>query len=245
MSTLPASARLAWWGTAWLRGAVGPDELLDGVLGDDVTHVVVDGTATGSLLATLVAARQDGATAIAAVFPAPGDLVGLRGPGVLNAAAVEAGEAALFLGAGRALVPVQVGRAVEWTVLPAERRMPPDLGEADRRLRATLLRAADDLAALDVASWAPDAADELIDLRSSSRVAAPLSIPDRCVDLAGRALRLARVVELALADHGGALGSAQIERRRAVLDELDRTTRQALAAACSPDGWPPDQGVHR
>ena len=30
-TVLPPSARLAWWGTAWLRGAVSPDEFIDEV----------------------------------------------------------------------------------------------------------------------------------------------------------------------------------------------------------------------
>ena len=32
--------RLAWWGTAWLRGRVVTDLVVDAVLGDDATHVV-------------------------------------------------------------------------------------------------------------------------------------------------------------------------------------------------------------
>jgi len=240
MSTLPASGRLAWWGTAWLRGAVGPDELIDAVQGDDVRHVVVGDQGDGSLLGALVEARRSGTTAVGAVFPTPGDLFGLRGPRTLNTAAVEAGEAALLLGAGRALVPSRVGHAVEWTALPAERRMPPDLGEADRGLRAVLPHAADTLAELDVAAWAPDAADELIDLHRRDDLPGPPGVPERCVDLAARALRLGAIVEAALADHGGALSVVQIEQRRAVLDELERAGRRALTAACSPDGWPPD-----
>ncbi|MDN5745380.1 MAG: hypothetical protein L0H31_09695, partial [Nocardioidaceae bacterium] len=150
MSTLSAAGRLAWWGTSWMRGVIGADELLDGVVADDVTHVVLGTNA--SLLQALVDARKRGAYAVAASFPVAGDLGGLRGPGELNAAALEAGEVALLLGADEALIPNQVGRAVEWRLVGAARPMPPDLGEADRHLRASLLRAADALAALDVAS---------------------------------------------------------------------------------------------
>ena len=39
-SPLPAAARLAWWGTAWLGGHVVTDLMLDEVVGDDVTHAV-------------------------------------------------------------------------------------------------------------------------------------------------------------------------------------------------------------
>ncbi|HWJ09074.1 MAG TPA: hypothetical protein VNS46_06825, partial [Nocardioides sp.] len=108
MSALPASARLAWWGTAWLQGRIGPDAFLDGLLGEDVAHVVVGPDGSSPLLLELADARNSGATAVGAAFPAPGDPAGLRGPRDLNAAAIDAGEAVLLLGAGRALVPAQV-----------------------------------------------------------------------------------------------------------------------------------------
>lgn len=239
MSGLPASARLAWWGTAWLAGRIGPDDLLDAVLGDDVTHVVGGPDGASPLLLELADARRRGATGVAAHFPAPGDPAGLRGPRELNAAAIEAGEVALFLGAGTALVPAQVGRAVEWTLLPAERRPPPDLGEADRALRAGLLTAANALAELDVASWRPEVADELHDLRRAVPLAGPPGTPARCLDLAGRALHLEAVAELALADDGGAVSASEATARRAALEPLEQAARWALTAACSPDGWPP------
>ncbi|WP_240044473.1 hypothetical protein [Nocardioides albidus] len=245
MSALPASARLAWWGTAWLRGRVGPDDVLDAVQGEDVTHVVGGPDGPSSLLLELAAARNHGADQVAAAFPAPGDPAGLRGPRDLTHAAVEAGEVALLAGTG--LVPRQVGRAVEWTVLPAERRPPPDLGEADRQLRSTLLTAANALADLDVARWQPRVADELLDLRAGVPLAAPPGTPRRCVDLAGRALHVEAVVELALRDDGGALSAGEALARRAALDPLERAARHALTAACSPDGWPPepDESAHR
>lgn len=241
MSALPASARLAWWGTAWLQGRIGPDAFLDGVLGDDVAHVVGGPDGASPLLLELADARNRGASGVGAAFPAPGDPAGLRGPRELNAAAIEAGEVALLLGAGTALVPAQVGRAVEWTLLPAERRPPPDLGEADRALRAGLLTAANALAELDVASWRPELADELHDLRAAVPLQAPEGVPARCVDLAGRAVHLLAVAELALVDDGGALSVSAATARRVALEPLESAARHALGAACSPDGWPPSR----
>lgn len=247
MTYLPASARVAWWGTAWLQGRIGPDECLDGVLGGadpddadrDVAHVVVGGDATAPLLLELASARNRGAQAIAAAFPAPGDPVGLRGPADFTGAAIEQTEAVLLLGADSGLVPYRVGRAVEWTLYAAERRPPPDLGEADRDLRTTLLTAAGALADLDVARWRPEVADELHDLRAAVPLTAPAGTPARAVDLAGRALHLGAVVELALEDDGGAVSASEAAVRRAALEPLDRAVRRALTAACSPDGWPP------
>jgi hypothetical protein len=47
------------------------------------------------------------------------------------------------------------------------------------------------------------------------------------------------IVDLALADDGGALSAAEIEQRRAALVPLERAGRRALVAACSPEVWPP------
>lgn len=240
MTSLPAAARLAWWGTAWLTGHVGPDDFLDGLLdGTDLTHLVVDEAGGSPVLLELADARRQGATGVAAAFPVAGDPGGLRGPAELTGAAVDAGEVALLLGAGLALVPRAVGPVVEWDRHPAARRPPPDLAAADRGLRSAVLLAAEALADLDVASWRPEVADELIDLRAGVPLAAPAGTPGRCVDLAARALHLLAVTDLALEDDGGALSVGEALRRRAAIDPLARAARDALTAACAPDGWPP------
>jgi hypothetical protein len=240
-SDLPVSGVLAWWGTSWLRGEAVPDLLLDAVIGDDATHAVAgvpgeDGTLT--LLAGLAALRAAGATGFGSAVPAPGDPVGLGGPRAFNTAALEAGEAVVAVGTGLGLVPQRVGAAVVWQVLPADRRTVPDVGEADRTLRRTLLDSANALAALDVARWRPEVADELMHLRHPRPVAAPPGIPARCLDLAGRGLQALSIVDLALEDDGGALSASEIERRRAALQPLDAAGRRALVAACSPEAWP-------
>ncbi|WP_028638359.1 hypothetical protein [Nocardioides sp. URHA0032] len=241
-TVLPASARLAWWGTAWLRGHAVPDLVLDAVIGEDATHVVVglpetDGTAT--LVQGLAALRRRGATGFGAAFPAEGDPVGLGGPAEFNRDALEVGEAVLVDGTGLGLVPGRTGAAVVWTVQPAGRRQLPDVGEADRTLRSGLLETAQALADLDVARWRPEVADRLLDLRHREAVDAPDGVPTRCVELAARALQATAIVELALEDDGGALSAYEIQQRRAALVPLERAGRGALTAACSPEAWPP------
>jgi hypothetical protein len=249
-SHLPASARLAWWGTSWLRGQVVPDLLIDAVLADDVTHAVAglsalglggDG-ATETLLGGLARLRVEGAQSFGAAFPVEGDPVGLGGPAAFNTAALEAGEAVVVvLGDGSAvgLVPETVGAATTWVAHRAARRQLPDVGEADRALRAGLLEAADALAALDVARWRPEVADRLIDLRHAEPLEAPPGTPPRCVELLARGLRAAEVVELALEDEGGALSLHEITRREAAILPLGAHARRAMVAACSPEVWPP------
>ena len=235
-STLPVSARLAWWGTAWLRGRVSPDDLIDAVLDGDVTHLV----SSGPLLAALAAQRDAGATGWGAAFPREGAAVGLGGPAPFNTAAIDAGEAVVAVGAEAGWVPRRVGPTVEWTAYPAARRQVPDVGEADRELRATLLTAADALAELDVARWRPDVADELLDLRGLTVPKSPPGVPDRCAELAARGLQALGIADLALADDGGALSAAAAEQRRAAIMPLDLAGRRALVAACSPEAWPPE-----
>lgn len=239
---LPASARLAWWATSWLRGLVVTDLLIDAVLGDDATHAVAglpgaDGTET--LVAALGRLRAAGATGVGAAFPVEGDPVGLGGPRAFNDAALEAGEAAVVLGTGLGLVPVTVGAAVTWSAHLAERRQLPDVGEADRALRAALIEAADTLARLEVARWRPEIADRLMNLRHREPVDAPPGVPARCVDLAARGLQALAITDLALGDDGGAVSAHEIGGRRGALVPLERAGRRALVAACSPEVWPP------
>jgi hypothetical protein len=239
---LPPAARLAWWGTAWLRGHAVTDLVLDAVIGGDATHAVaglpgVEGTAT--LVQGLAELRRLGATSIGAAFPAEGDPLGLGGPAPFNREALDAGEAVVVEGAGLGLVPHRTGAAVVWTAHPAGRRQLPDVGEADRELRRGLLATAEALADLDVARWRPEVADRLMDLRHREPLAAPDGVPARCVDLAARGLQATGIVELALEDDGGSISAYEVQQRRAALVPLDRAGRRALTAACSPEVWPP------
>ena len=141
--SLPAAVRLAWWGTAWLRGHVVADHLIDAVVDQDATHLVAfPESAPEPLIAGLGRLRAAGADALGAALPAEGDPVGLGGPADFNAAAFEAGEAVVALDAAgfalHGLVPVRVGAVLTWSVMAAERRQLPDVGEADRALRAAL-----------------------------------------------------------------------------------------------------------
>lgn len=238
----PVSLRLAWWGTSWLRGAVVPDLVLDAVIGDEATHAVAgldQGGPTETLLGGLARLRAAGATGLGLALPREGDPLGLGGPAGFNAAAIEAGEAVVVAGAGVGLVPGATGAATTWVVHPAGRRQLPDVGEADRGLRAALIETATSLAALDVARWRPEVADRLMDLRHGPRLTGPDGVPARCVELAARGVQAVDIVDLALEDHGGAVSAAEILAREEALRPLERAGRRALVAAGSPEVWPP------
>jgi hypothetical protein len=235
---LPPSVRLSWWGTAWLRGHLVADQMVDGVVADDAVHLVAGADGAEPLVLGLGRLRSRGATGLGLALPVPGDPLGLGGPSVFNTAALSAGEAVVATGAQIGLVPGRVGGSVTWTEHPALRRQVPDIGEADRALRSALLETAEDLARLDVARWRPEVADELTDLRHPRPVAAPPGVPTRCLALAGRGMQAMTIVELALQDDGGALSASETEQRRSALADLERASRRALVAACSPDAWP-------
>ena len=218
------------------------DLVIDAVIEDDATHVLaglpgLGGTAT--LVEGLGELRRLGATGLGAAFPAEGDPVGLGGPREFNAEALEAGEAVVVEGLGLGLVPQRTGAVVVWTACPAQRRQLPDVGEADRALRAALIATADALADLEVARWRPEVADQLLDLQHREALVAPDGVPPRCVELASRGLQAAGIVALALEDDGGAVTALEATLRRAALVPLDRAGRAALTAACSPEVWPP------
>lgn len=245
--SLPDAARLAWWGTAWLRGHVVADLAVDAIVGSDATHVVAGlqglglggGEAAEGLVTGLGRLRAEGASGLGAAFPAEGDPVGLGGPRLFNDAALEVGEAVVAVGTTVGLVPARVGAAVTWVAHRAERRQLPDVVEADRTLREALLECARSLADLDVARWRPEVADRLLNLRHRAPLRAPDGVPARCVELAARGLQASEIVDLALEDDGGAVSATEIGARRAALVPLARAGRRALVAACSPEVWPP------
>ncbi|MCY7364194.1 MAG: hypothetical protein LH469_02580, partial [Frankiaceae bacterium] len=107
--TPPRSALLAAWGSAWLAGETGLPELVEHVTADDDHHGVV-GLAVDDLPLERAVARlrAAGVVRLRVVLPAPGDAVGLPGPGPFTAAALDASEGVLALrpdGTGTGLVP--------------------------------------------------------------------------------------------------------------------------------------------
>lgn len=234
------SARLAWFLSAWLRGDVAPDDVLDAVVDQDAAHDVtgLDGPDSMPLVLALGRIRAAGAESAGLALPWPGTSAGLGGPPEFNAAALEAGEAVVLSGAGLGLVPYRAGAGVVWRCLPADRRQLVDLGEADRTLRGSMAQTASALAVLDVARWRPEVADELINLTRRPTYAAPPGTPPRAVDLAGRAVQALGIVDLALEDTGGARTAYEIDERERALRPLGDAARAALVAACSPECWP-------
>lgn len=243
--TSAASVRFAVWSNAMLAAACDPDTAARQITADDVGHQVA-GLPSHPEPATLPVAlnllRRAGGRQVHLALPAPGDPVGLAGPPAFNEAALEVGEAVLIAGTSMpdgvvGLVPAYVGPAVQWQALPARLPVPADLSEADRGLRAALVEAANALAALDVARWNPDVADELIDIRrigsDPDDTLAPGYGP-RAVKTAATARRCLAIAAAALVDDGSAITGADADARRRTIRELAGAARRALVAACGP-----------
>lgn len=222
---LPVCARLAWWGTAWLRGLVVTDQVLDEVPG------------TG-LLDALLECRRRGARGLALAWPLPGHPIGLAGPPDLNTVVLGHGQAVVAVQAEVCVVPVAGEDGVHWEALRAHPAPVLDLAEADRDLRHGIVAAATELAELDVARWRPELADELHELGAPMPVSAPPGVPPRAAAVAARALLADRICALAAVDDGAAVSAVEQRLRGESLQRLAVTARQALVAACCPGGWP-------
>jgi hypothetical protein len=196
------------------------------------------------LLTTLI---RHGAPSLSVALPAPGDVLGLPGPPIFNAAALDAGECVLVgPGPGPAIgiVPevtefgsvYEPGAMVSWQAFAVGRRRVTDLGsvaEADRELRTALTEATTELARLDIARWRDDAADRVAAIRDGGleRGMLPPSTPRRVVRVLATAARVRAIVELATEDDGAAVTGHEALRRAGALRGLDAVSRRAMAAA--------------
>lgn len=234
---LPLSAKFALWYTAWTSGGVSLDEARDHIVADDAEHHVGGLPGEDDLVPLILALgrlRNAGGTGAGIALPAPGDPLGLAGPGDFNAEALDAGECVVLEGTDLGLVPHRAGSGVVWTCHAATSlRQVPDPSEADTMLRQAIVRASQTLVDLDVAKWRPEVADELMALRRTTDMAVPDGMTPRAQRLAALASRCRTIVDLALEDDGGSVTAAEADQRRAALSPLDHAARRGLVAACS------------
>ena len=213
------------------------------VTGDDEPHRVTGlpgATGETPLGWALPVLRERSPEGVRAVLPVAGDPRGLPGPGPFTTAALEAGEA--VVGRGLGLVPriTEHGSAADrtcsvlWTAYEVAEPAPDPLTvpEAEHDLTAATRDAASALAALDVASWRPEVADELARMRRGVTPELPPGHDGRAVRLLASADRLAAVLDLARADApGGAVTGAEARARDDALRPLAAAVRRARQAA--------------
>jgi hypothetical protein len=248
----PRSALLSCWTTAWLAGEASLPEVVTRVTAHDDHHLVtglwVDDLELDQAVGRL---RADGVDRLRVVLPAPGDPLGLPGPGPFTKEALVAGEGVLALrpdGTGTGLVPSITSHgsdldgtvtSVCWTSYPVEISGPdqgPFLHEAEHDLRRGLVEATQALVDLDVARWNPDIGNALDDLRQARRRAPdedelPGGWSPRARQVLTQAGYIARVLALVGQDIGGSIDSREAEARSTVLRDLARVVRRARVAA--------------
>jgi hypothetical protein len=244
------AGRFAVWATAWLTGRTSYDEALDALLGSTAHRVAgLPGTTEAVPLGwALTALRSLGERRFRLVLPVPGDVRGLpRAPG-LTALALESGQAAV--GDRLALVPEALGpEAVAWTAvdLTGSPPQPPPVEGSLRSVSGELDLAVGDaartLADLDLARWNPEVPALLAGLaRTTTAPGLPPDTEPLALSVLGRAQRLAKVLDLAMADApGAAVNHAQAAARDDALRPLADAVRHAVTA-CFNDVPRPSPG---
>jgi hypothetical protein len=248
----PRAGRMTAWGNALLGGFVSPDGAVDAIVaGDDVHRIAGLPGEEGEvgLALGLGRLRARGVTGLRLALPVPGHPLGLSGPAGFNAAALEAGEAVLAVGAPGAelgLVPEVAAAgpagdrhvAVVWRCAPVLAGPPadvPSLGEAERELAEALRDATRELARLDVAGAGPAARAGLAAYRAGTlagrEVLAP-GYPPRAVRVLELAQRVAALVAIASGgEQGAAVSASQMAARSQALRPVERVARRAQVAA--------------
>ena len=258
---LPRSASLALW--LWASDAAGSSDprALRAVVQDDEPHALagdVPADVSEATLRSLLAAWAGRVIASAALFPEPGDAMGV--PAEVSAPAIEAEECVLVSvrsqewGAAEhttvehwALVPdvetfgsvLEPGHLVSWSMTRVPEWAHRTLGtvgslsDAERALQRSLQAATEALSALDVSRWREDAGEAIAALRSTVdlRDHLPLGIDPRRSHVFQSAARLRAIVDLATVDDGGAVNLWQADQRSTALREIDRVARRAMASA--------------
>ncbi|WP_380168171.1 hypothetical protein [Jannaschia sp. R86511] len=265
--TIPRSALLAAWAGAVAAGRARVGDALEAVAGDDEPHEVQpapgfvappslpvpDPGYLSDLLVLLGAAGERSPVTVRCVLPVPGDVLGVPGPGDLQAAAVTAGECVVLAGlpdgdGSLALVPEveefgpadDVGVHVRWQAHRAEplpgTPLASSVAEADMAFRLALAEATTALEGLDLSSWRPDATAGLRGRRDDDGQPLPPTLGPRSLRLLTRAERVLAILAVAEADHGGVVTGWEAGRRSEQLTALSRATRAAVVAAVSLPG---------
>jgi hypothetical protein len=233
MDSLP-SVRMTANLNSMIRGQQSIEQAERAIVGDDVTHLVIDPNGALGLdplqasilddaLEALLTAEPDGWFL---ALPAPGSLAPLRGPAAFNLAALEQGEAVVASTAGLGLVPIRVGQAVQWRIFSAERPVPPSSPyEAERALNEVVIDAAATLSQLDVASGAwPEL--------PAPTVLAP-GYSSRQRETVQRATRLLQACDTALRHDGASISSFEATRRAEELRRVRAKAGEVLGSAVS------------
>jgi len=241
MSVLPLSLRLSLWATAAYAGQLTVDEAMD------QAHPDLDDI-TGDL-EHLSLWRDLGERAVLVALPRPGNLSGMpRGSAELIAAATDAGECVYVPGIGGALVPViehfgpadDLGTRVTWSAydcdpVPVHTLEALSLSEIEQEFRQVLLEQTQAIENLDAKPWAGNQFRSMADELTISQWGMPDGLPSRATRIITMAALVGVAAELGLSDQAESqvLTVTVAEQRRILLNALDASADQAMAAAAT------------
>ncbi|MGZ4521436.1 MAG: hypothetical protein ACXVGA_07875 [Mycobacteriaceae bacterium] len=251
------SATLTVWASAWLAGAVAPDDLLDALtswaplqrmhaadrVAAGATGLPEPDAGTAGPAQLLVSLRRAGVGALGPehvrlTLPVAGDVRGLPAGTPFAAAALAAGEGVLVPAAGMGLVPTYEGQeTLRWAVFTVPADVPAadhvGLGEAEHGLRSAVRDSARTLDELDVARDDVNVRARIAEaLRAKPQPAWPPGTPPRALRVLEQAEHISAILTAASADTpGGARSSSAALAREDVLRPLWALVRTAQRAA--------------
>lgn len=242
---IPRSVVLATWVNSWLSGQCSADDLTTALDVFGPQRLNRDGESSGASVGLLVGLAELGIktspkpAALRVVLPTFGDPSGLPGPTRLNQEAISAGQAVIADAVAVALIPHVDADVTTWVAFPATAATTPHLTirpeDAARAVKAALLDATGELAAMDLAAGRDDVAHALGELAvRMKRVCLPPSLPGSDQHTIHSAAQILGICEVALASARPAPTTALDRKRVSVLTELATTARHCLAAAASP-----------
>ncbi len=235
-------ALLAGWGTSWLAGLAGLDQVLD-VLDDPDTVPSraqrvsgLDAASAGmSLPAALVALRQQGARSLRVVLAVPGDPRGLPGTDPFTGRALDAGAGVIVSG------PAPWGLVATgstWSAYPTRpwrSGVLPGVHDAEQELRAAVAETTDALLGLDADPGSPEVRvdvdiDTTLRRTATAQCLLPPGVPPPVRSLFDLARRVAAIAAVAARTPTAPTGVRAMTQRAAALRRLSAAARLAEMA---------------
>lgn len=235
-----AAAAFTAWSAASLRGGASADDVTDAAAAAGLLRIRTTQDAE-SVLWALARLRNEGYRGARLLLPAPGDVLGLPGPPLLQRQALDAGIAIAFPAGAEpttraaVLVPSPEG---EWPmqvvdVPVAASSAWPSLRQARAEFATGVAGHATALAELDVAADANGLRQVVLAEDEQPLPALPADWDGDRRELLGRARMVAVLAAAAAADDGAAVSAAEATSRAAHLRALAGISRRAIAAAGS------------
>lgn len=237
MGELPASVRVAVWGTAALNGQLPVDRAVRQAL-PDIDEV-------SGLEEQLSLWRDLGERAVLVALPRPGDLAGMpTGSRPLLDAALVAEELVFVPGLGGALVPAieafgppgDQGWTATWTAydadpVPVHRLQAMSLPDIELQLRQELSALTGELAGTATGSPHAPSLEQVVRDRGASRWGVPPGLPPRALRVIELSGTVGELVQAGLDVRMQSVDSSTTLHRERLLRRLQDHASTALAAA--------------